>query len=295
MRELSVLIPARNEDFIEQTIASILKNRRGDTEIIVFLDGYEPKPPIKNHPDVKIIKSSTSIGQRAAANAAAAESDARNIMKLDAHCIVGPGFDTTLMSDHHPAWTVVPSMYDLHAFDWECVGCGGRSIQGSKPVSCQKCGCKAGFVRREVFDKRNVPPTDYWVIDQTFVVSEDRYRRPSPYPTEEIMCTLGCCFFMDHDRFDMLGGLDEEHGSWGQMGIEIACKAWLSGGALVLNKAAWFAHLRRTRPGFNFPYKQDGKQIVHAHRYSMDLWLNDKWPLAKRPYKWLRNKFQKTQ
>jgi len=114
---------------------------------------------------------------------------------------------------------------------------------------------------------------------------------------DEVMSCMGCCFFMHKDRYWELGGCDEGHGHWGQQGVEIACKAWLSGGRLMVNKNTWFAHFFR---GGGVP---DGEQrgapwpgftqemVDKARDYSEDLWLNDKWPQAKNKFKWLLEKF----
>ncbi|MHC4728178.1 MAG: hypothetical protein ACYS17_13230, partial [Planctomycetota bacterium] len=66
MTELSIIIPARNEMFLKQTVENILENIEGDTEVIAVLDDYWPDPPIKDNPRVRIIKNTTPIGQRAA-------------------------------------------------------------------------------------------------------------------------------------------------------------------------------------------------------------------------------------
>ena len=39
MKDLSILIPARNEQFLKRTIDDILENIEADTEIIAVLDG----------------------------------------------------------------------------------------------------------------------------------------------------------------------------------------------------------------------------------------------------------------
>ena len=39
--DLSILIPARNEEFLNRTVQDILENIEGNTEVIVVLDGYE--------------------------------------------------------------------------------------------------------------------------------------------------------------------------------------------------------------------------------------------------------------
>lgn len=42
--ELSVIIPSRHEEFLKNTVEDILKNKRGETEIIVGLDGQWANP-----------------------------------------------------------------------------------------------------------------------------------------------------------------------------------------------------------------------------------------------------------
>jgi hypothetical protein len=107
------------------------------------------------------------------------------------------------------------------------------------------------------------------------------------------MSLIGACFFMHRDRYWELDGLDEKHGSWGQVGTEVACKAWLSGGKLLTSKKTWFSHMFRTNSkGFSFPYEITGKDISKARRYSRYLWLEGNWPKAKYPLSWLVDKFK---
>ena len=61
---LSIIIPSRCEEFLKNTVEDIIKNKRGDTEIIVGLDGEWSNPPLVQHPDVNVIYTSKSIGQR---------------------------------------------------------------------------------------------------------------------------------------------------------------------------------------------------------------------------------------
>ena len=118
MTDLSILIPARNEMFLDKTIQDILDNMVGDTEIIAILDGAWADPPIPDNSRVHLVYHPVSIGQRAATNEAARISTAKYIMKCDAHCAFDEGFDYKLMMDCEPDWTVIPRMYNLHAFDW---------------------------------------------------------------------------------------------------------------------------------------------------------------------------------
>ncbi len=66
--DLSILIPARNEMFISNTVADILKNKRGKTEVIVGLDGAWAEPGIDDHPDVTVVYMAESVGQRSLTN-----------------------------------------------------------------------------------------------------------------------------------------------------------------------------------------------------------------------------------
>ena len=93
MPDLSILIPARNEMFLATTIENILENIEADTEIIAILDGDWPEPPVSDHPRVTVIHHE-SIGQRAATNEGARISQAKFIMKADAHCAFDKGFET---------------------------------------------------------------------------------------------------------------------------------------------------------------------------------------------------------
>ena len=97
MPELSVIIPARNEEWLNLTVADVLSHIEADTEIIVILDGAWPKEPLTQHERVHIVYLPQAIGQRAATNLGAKISTATYICKLDAHCSIGQGFDRILI------------------------------------------------------------------------------------------------------------------------------------------------------------------------------------------------------
>jgi len=293
--DLSILIPARNEMYLPNTVEDILKNRRAKSEIIIVLDGQWPVEPLPDHPAVSLIYHSESIGQRAATNEAARLSRAKFIMKLDAHCSVDEGFDLKLMQDCEPDWTVIPRMYNLHVFDWECKKCGHRWYMGPTPTSCDKCDNTVDFVRRLVWEKRKNRYSDHWRFDSDlkFQYWRGYGKRPELKGKyiADTMSSIGACFFMHRERFWEIEGLDEGHGSWGQVGTEVACKSWLSGGRQVVNKKTWFAHMFRTRKDFSFPYPLSGKQVSRARKHSKKLWLGNSWPRAKHDLDWLINKF----
>lgn len=294
MRDLSILIPARNEVFLSRTIESIMANIEANTEVIVILDGWVPDPPLPNNPRQRLIYHNTSIGQRAGVNEAARLSDAKFVMKLDAHCDVDKGFDVKLMADYEKGWTVIPRMYRLHVFDWECVQCGERYYQADPVPACKKCQC-ADFKETMVWNPRwEKGPTDFGRFDNTLHWKYWRkyYRRPQAQgDIADVMSSVGACFFMSRERFFEIDGLDEEHGSWGQFGTEISCKSWLSGGRQVVNKKTWFAHYFRVGK-LKFPYPLSWEAQERARIYSRDLWFGGKWPKAVKPLSWLVDHFK---
>lgn len=293
--DLSILIPSRNEMFLKQTVENILKNMKGNTEIIAIADGSWPDPPIKDHKRVHLIYHSEPIGQRAATNEAARLSTAKFIMKLDAHCAVDKGFDVKLMADCEHDWTVVPRMYNLHAFNWKCNQCGHSWYQGPTPKNCEKCDNTTDFERVMIWKPKKSPETDFMRFDNNLIFkywSAYKKRPEAQGDICDLMSCLGACWFMHRDRFWELDGLDESHGSWGQMGTEVSAKSWLSGGRMVINKKTWFAHMFRTQgKDFGFPYEIHGSEQKKARAYSKDLWFNNKWPKAKHDLKWLIDKF----
>jgi glycosyltransferase involved in cell wall biosynthesis len=290
-RLLSVLIPARNEQFLAQTITNVIENARGDTEVIAVCDGCWPDPPVADHPRVTIIHYTEAIGQRAATNAAARLSQAQFLMKLDAHCAVDEGFDVKLAAKCEPDWTVIPRMYNLHAFDWVCAN-GHRRYQGPAGP-CETC---QGETHQEIVWKpRLARRTDFARFDKTLHFQYWRAYKDRPEARGDIadtMTSVGAAWFMSRERFWQLGGMDEAHGSWGQFGVEMACKAWLSGGRHVVNKTTWFAHMFRTKnEGFSFPYRITEQQIEAARKHSRWLWEGGNWPQAVRPLSWILDHF----
>ena len=271
-RDLSVIIPAREEYFLKRTIEDVLKNKEANTEVIAILDGYWPDPPISDHPDVTIVHFTKPIGQRGATNAGARLSKAKFIMKIDAHSSYGKGFDRILMEDCRRDWTMIPSQYALHAFDWKCKGCGNRTYQGNKPELCKKCQAE-DFEMVEVWERRENRLTLSWRFDNNMQFQywrKHRKRKECQGDLIETMSCIGACFLMHRRRFLRLGGMDEAHGSWGQFGTELACKTWLSGGKMITSRKTWYAHMFRTGnfrgSGFRgsaFPYELSGNQQNH--------------------------------
>lgn len=303
MTDLSILIPGRNEMFLSRTIEDIVSNIEADTEVIAVLDGAWADPSISQHPRVNVIHLGKSIGQRAATNLACKLSRAKYVMKCDAHCAFDKGFDRKMIEAFKLAGdstTMVPIMRNLWAFDWKCYSCGWKKYQGPTPTKCEQCGKKDKLKRKIVWIGKNNPQSTSYCFDSSphFQYFEDWKHRPK-YDNDkkgkgltETMSLQGSCWMLTREKYWELGICDENFGSWGSQGIEVATKTWLSGGQVLVNHKTWYAHMFRTQGGdFGFPYPMSSKDQEKAKSFARDLFFNNKWPLQKRPFTWLVEKF----
>ena len=293
--DLSILIPSRNEMFLKNTVEDIIKNKRGDTEVIVGLDGQWADPPIQDHKDVKIFHTSESIGQRAMTNQLARLSQAKYVLKCDAHCAFDEGFDVKLMANMQDDWTVVPVMRNLHIFNWLCPD-GHRRYQGPSGV-CTVCGKET--TREIVWIAKTNPSSTSYCFDSQPHFQYFRQWKNSPIYQEQVktgltesMSLQGSAWMLTRDKYWELGVCDEEFGSWGSQGIEVACKTWLSGGCVMVNHKTWYAHLFRTQGGdFGFPYPNPQSKVENAKSHAKELFFGNKYDKAIYPLSWLVEKF----
>jgi glycosyltransferase involved in cell wall biosynthesis len=300
MPELSILIPARNEMFLAKTIENILENIEADTEIIAVLDGKWADPPIKDHNRVNIIYVPEAIGQRAATNLACKLSKAKYVMKVDAHCSFDKGFDRIMIENMQDNWTMVPIMRNLWAFDWKCYKCGWKKYQGPTPTKCEQCGDTKHMRRKILWIGKPRPQSVSYCFDATphFQYFNSYSKLPEVLKMKEdtgfteTMSLQGSCFMMTRDKYWELNICDESFGSWGNQGIEVAAKTWLSGGKVMVNHKTWYAHMFRTQGGdFSFPYQQSGNEVSRCKAKVRDMFWKNKYDKQIYPLRWLVERF----
>ncbi|MBN2591640.1 MAG: glycosyltransferase [Sedimentisphaerales bacterium] len=267
---LSVVITALNEPYLQRTIDSVFDMAGGEVEVIAVLDGYRNE--IRDHKNLTLIYHCKPHGQRHSINEAASLARGKYLMKLDAHCILGKGFDVILKKDCEPDWTVIPRRHGVIEDKWK-----------------RRPG-KVDYMRLTCPDE----PGDLGLRAKAW----PEYRSRGNGLIDDVMTCQGSGWFQYLDTFWRLGGLDEKHGHWGAMGCEIGNKTWLSGGRVVVNKNTWYAHWQRGRKHTKDDitttsrfYHLPRKVVKDAHAYAKDLWLNNKWPLQKRDFNWLLKKF----
>lgn len=271
MAKTSVIIPSRNEQFLPQTINDIFAKAAGDIEIIVTLDGYWPDPILEERPNLILIHRSKAQGMRAAINSAAAVATGQYLMKTDAHCMFGEGFDEILKADCDDDWLVIPRRVSLDAETW-AIANTGKSPVDYEYLSCpNQNGNDAGIHGR---------------------VWRDRARDRLGIEIDDNMSFQGSCWFISRDYYvNRLGGLsDEGYGTFIQEPQELGLKVWLGGGRQVINKKTWYAHLHKgNRYGRGYFLS---KRETHAGTlYAADFWLNNRWPDRVHDLSWLIERF----
>lgn len=281
MEKVCIIIPACDEIYLQKTIDSVIQAAAEEIEIVPILDGYKDGVLLNKHPHVKPIIHKKSLGQRQSINEAARQTDCKYILKTDAHSKFDRGFDKKLKTDCEYDWTVIPRMYNLDEKKWEPKWNKKTDFMWIRSPHIEYMPLRARY-----WDK---PTAIYYPIQyEAFKNNPDNQGDIC-----DVMTGQGACWFMHLERFWELGGMDEKHGQWGQMGVEVACKAWLSGGSLKVNKKTWFAHLfRGGNNSDGFPWPASGTAQEYARKYSVDLWSNNKWAGQKQKLQWLADKFR---
>ena len=271
---LSIVLPAYAEPFLNNTIRSILDNTSDTTEIVPVIDGYEPESLIEDE-RVRPVIFKHNRGMRKAINVGVLASRGKYVMKMDSHCAVCGGFDK-IVEDMQKNWLMVPRRKSLNEETW---GVDKRRI-----------------VRD--YHYFNFPQKLYY----GYYMGPASYRGPKDHKKiliDDTMTFQGSCWLADReyflenilpldDREEAYGNFYHEHG-------EIGLKYWLKGGAVKINKKYWYAHLSKRKHHYKAGlfarrYKKN-KHSPHAHAYLIKHWLDNEEQGLKHEFSWLVEKF----
>lgn len=275
---VSIIIPARNEKFLQKTIDCLIEKATGKYEIIVGLDGYWPVPQIKDHPNVTLLHMPKPIGMRSMINSMVDISRGEFIMKIDAHCNISKGFDSKLSKICKTGMVCVPRQFSLHDETW---------TPNKKKRFVDYWYVTAPTIHLPEIERGNRNrgfQTDRWHM----------YRR-NPGVNEklidDVMTMQGSFWFMTKEHFYNIEVNDpESEKNFSYEGIEIALKTWLSGGRVVVVKKVWYAHLHKGKKHGRGFYMPKTTAYVGAE-YVIDLFLRKKWKKMVHDVKWLIDKF----
>lgn len=279
---VSIIIPAREEKYLQRTIDIISKRCSGeiDIEIIVILDGYWPSPALRKDNRVKIIHIGEPNGIRANVQSAIRVASGKHILKLDSHCSISKGFDKILVEQTEENWISVPSRYSLDEVKWKKTRGPVDYMMLTYPYENDKV-YGWGFHGKKWRGQKG-DDGSFWHLE----------KERKDVKIDDIIIFQGSCWFMHKSHFEKIGGYSKEHPYiMFQEAPELSFKTWLSGGRVVRNKNVWFAHLHKTKEN-SANYGLSKKKKYEVEDWSADYWMNNKWPGQVHKFEWLIDKFQ---
>jgi len=283
MSKVSVIIPARKEAYIRETVNGVLSNAAGDVEVILVIDGPMPDYELPKDKRLRIYHNPQVHGLRACLVAAIDVAKGKYLMKLDAHCSLGEGWDKILQADCEDNWIVVPSRYLLDVSTWE--------IQTGLPIVRTRRVDAMAYV----YPYRSHHPTDHWITGRPWLERKEEYKDEMLL---EDMCFQGSMWFMHKEHFYRIGGMptSDGYGTFDSECQELALKTQLGPweGKVMRNKNTWYAHWSKPPIHWREPEKygritdEEKKQCM---RWVFYHWWNNKWVGHKHTFQWLVDKF----
>ena len=263
---ISIIIPARNEKYLNRTILDLQAKAASGIEIIVVLEGTDEE----RLAGVKYIYNPKPIGMKYAINAAVKIASGEYLMKIDAHCIVSPGFDKQLIKDHQPDWIQIPRRYKLNEEKWE-------------PNFNE-------FIDYEYW----IWPRNYKPVSLHGFRWRERAIQRADKTLDDTLTFQGSFWFMARDHWNrhdfMLDeGYNELHA---QEAVYLGNTTWMNGGRVVVNKNTWYCHLHGKR-GYAINNGAREKCYVYSYKH----WVLDNkegfikliekfWPIPNWPENW---------
>lgn len=227
MAKVSIVIPSRGERFLVPTVQDLLAKASGDIEICVILDGYwETNLPADKR--VRILHRGEAQGMRQGINAAVEMATGEYILKADAHTLWSVGFDEVLKADYHEDnWILIPRRYPLDPEKW---GIEDRTD--------------------------NKYPIDYHALSEPFEKHGDSVPGLHGFPwaarrearkhiaIDKELASQGSAWFLSRKHWDRIGPLRSDlFGMFWFENQEMSLRTWLTGGAQMISKNTYFAHL----------------------------------------------------
>ena len=270
--KVSIIIPARNEiatsggvNVLQKTVRGIYEKATGDFEVLVGFDGpeYQEFPPF---PNLKVTKFPEVVGIKGVINALSSMAKGKYLLKTDAHCSFGKGFDDILQANMKDNWIVMPRFYVLNGENWEWQQRNGKpEFYDYFYLSCPFTDPRGFRFKAGGHWKERTEEVGHQSIDETPQIH-------------------GSCWFMTRDRYFELGGFPNKdpHGH-AQEPIWLALNNQLEGGEVVVNKRTWYAHMHQqgNKRGYHMDRDQENKSYdLAAKTFMRDprmmFWL-EKW------------------
>lgn len=281
MAKVSIIIPARNEKYLNRTLQNIYQNATGDFEVIVGLNGRTDYPVDYSFPNLTVVYEVENIGLKPMINKLAYLANGKYIYKSDAHCAFGKGFDEILKADMEDNWIVTPR-FKIIKKDWSIQQRDGQEefydyfylcCPFTDPKGLRfKAGGHWPERTKERLPKYNSVPYTVPYMDETPQIH-------------------GSGWFVNRDYFlNVLGGFPEtDPFGHAQEPIWLALKNWIIGGKVMVNKNTWYAHLHQDSRDRGYP--EDRSHTEKTYNDVASYWLNNKFDQRIHNFSWFVDKF----
>jgi hypothetical protein len=280
MAKVTLVVPARNEIFLRQTLLDVLAKARGDIAVYAVLDGYDiPAEEVVSDPRLTYVRWSPvpHTRKRQAINMAVAQATGPYVMSLDAHCMVAEGFDVILAETYVENSVMIPRRQRLDAEHW----CLQTQADDRPPIDYEYTQWPLKFDKPGLHGFR-------W---------DARTHAHADLMIDETMHFQGSCWFMTNELFERLDLMQiEGYTGWGQEAEEIGLKTWCAGGQVLSNKHTWYAHLHKGSK-YGRMWQQNKTDVDACNTFSFDHWVRQQqtffthfverfWPVPNWPRNW---------
>jgi glycosyltransferase involved in cell wall biosynthesis len=274
MSSVSVIIPARNERYLEATLESLYQHAGAEIEVVVILDG-PTQYPVQPRPNLIIHQHPEPLGIRACINQGVHLAGGSMLLKLDAHVSVGDDFVSNLAADCKDNQVMVARRWTLDLATWE---------KQPRAVDYYYLSCPWTDPRGMMQSCPWITRTEERILNHEGTKNTKEFKGEKKEEGEEkeiddLMCFQGSMWMMTRAWWRMLSGISsagqyvEHH--------EISMKTWALGGSVVINKGAWYAHPKAGSRG----YEMDMERVLREHAESARFWT------AQPVFPWLVEKF----
>jgi glycosyltransferase involved in cell wall biosynthesis len=274
--KVSVIIPARKEPYIRETLKDIMDNAVGDIEVILVIDGSMPDYELPDDKRLRVFHNAQVQGMRPCLNAAVSVARGKYLLKVDAHCTIGEGWDKILKADCEDNWIVIPRRYWFDAPTW--------SIKDMPLVDAMAYLYPFKRVYMPRLTARPWPERAEEYKDEMLV---------------EDMSYQGSGWFMQRKHWNRIGGMhpNDGYGTFGEEPQEVGLKTQLGPweGKIMRNKNTWYAHWSKPMSHWHDAPEVSGRvtaaEFHQANIWCFDHWWFNRWDKQVHDFQWLIDKF----
>jgi len=269
---LSIIIPSRNEPYLNKTIECILANFTGHYELLVHIDG-KPLESLVQNERIKYIIDEEPVGMRTGINKCIGISDGQTLMKCDAHCAFPESFDEIMQQDLRRDYVLTARRYSLDRNTWE------RKLDRKVRDFCYL------YFPLDTERGRSMP-----IMDGNKKFADNT--------VNDTMIFQGSCWVANKDYFlKTVGYLDaKNYSEFGSEQIEIGLNYWLKGGQVKRTTRTWYAHMHKGKRyyqenGFRTKTYKKWPDAVKGRTWATNHWIMNEEEGITHTFEWLIDKF----